>query len=78
MCVLFLPSSTLLLLFVCYLKNHVVVAFPVLLLFLFLAEYPIVSIEDPFDKEDWEHTKYFSGLQLCQVHLVFPLSILTP
>lgn len=30
-------------------------------------EYPIVSIEDPFDKEDWEHTKYFSGLQLCQV-----------
>lgn len=31
------------------------------------SEYPIVSIEDPFDKEDWEHTKYFSSLQLCQV-----------
>ncbi|RAL37396.1 hypothetical protein DM860_000090 [Cuscuta australis] len=30
-------------------------------------EYPIVSIEDPFDKEDWEHTKYFSGLGICQV-----------
>ncbi|XP_031122447.1 cytosolic enolase 3 [Ipomoea triloba] len=29
--------------------------------------YPIVSIEDPFDKEDWEHTKYFSGLGICQV-----------
>ncbi|XP_010557227.1 PREDICTED: cytosolic enolase 3 [Tarenaya hassleriana] len=31
------------------------------------AEYPIISIEDPFDREDWEHTKYFSGLGLCQV-----------
>ncbi|KAL2898817.1 Cytosolic enolase 3 [Bienertia sinuspersici] len=31
------------------------------------ADYPIVSIGDPFDKEDWEHTKYFSSLQLCQV-----------
>ncbi|KAJ0020246.1 cytosolic enolase 3 [Pistacia vera] len=31
------------------------------------AEYPIVSIEDPFDMEDWEHTKYFSGLGICQV-----------
>ncbi|CAH9074884.1 unnamed protein product [Cuscuta europaea] len=30
-------------------------------------EYPIVSIEDPFDKEDWEHTKNFSGLGICQV-----------
>ncbi|XP_074290206.1 cytosolic enolase 3 [Silene latifolia] len=30
-------------------------------------DYPIVSIEDPFDKEDWEHTKIFSGLQKCQV-----------
>ncbi|KDO66735.1 hypothetical protein CISIN_1g0116771mg, partial [Citrus sinensis] len=28
------------------------------------ADYPIVSIEDPFDKEDWEHTK--SVLQICQ------------
>ncbi|KAK4376069.1 hypothetical protein RND71_006746 [Anisodus tanguticus] len=31
------------------------------------SDYPIVSIEDPFDKEDWEHVKYFSGLGLCQV-----------
>ncbi|KAF5446808.1 hypothetical protein F2P56_032409 [Juglans regia] len=30
-------------------------------------EYPIVSIEDPFDKEDWEHVKQFSGLGICQV-----------
>ncbi|KAM7522111.1 hypothetical protein LguiA_012013 [Lonicera macranthoides] len=30
-------------------------------------DYPIVSIEDPFDKEDWEHVKYFSGLEVCQV-----------
>uniref|UniRef100_A0A7C9CZX8 phosphopyruvate hydratase n=1 Tax=Opuntia streptacantha TaxID=393608 RepID=A0A7C9CZX8_OPUST len=31
------------------------------------SDYPLVSIEDPFDKEDWEHTKYLSGLQICQV-----------
>ncbi|KAL9257057.1 Cytosolic enolase 3-like protein [Drosera capensis] len=30
-------------------------------------DYPIVSIEDPFDKEDWEHTEYFSKLQMIQV-----------
>ncbi|XP_062173103.1 cytosolic enolase 3 [Alnus glutinosa] len=30
-------------------------------------EYPIVSIEDPFDKEDWEHVKQFSSLGICQV-----------
>ncbi|KAH6765363.1 cytosolic enolase [Perilla frutescens var. hirtella] len=29
--------------------------------------YPIVSIEDPFDKEDWEHSKYFCSLGICQV-----------
>ncbi|KAL2541157.1 Cytosolic enolase 3 [Abeliophyllum distichum] len=33
----------------------------------FCIEYPVVSIEDPFDKEDWEHVKYFSGLGICQV-----------
>ncbi|KAG9131762.1 hypothetical protein Leryth_009487 [Lithospermum erythrorhizon] len=32
-----------------------------------LSDYPIVSIEDPFDKEDWEHVKYFSNLGVCQV-----------
>ncbi|XP_031401859.1 cytosolic enolase 3 [Punica granatum] len=31
------------------------------------SDYPIESIEDPFDKEDWEHTKYFSSLDICQV-----------
>ncbi|XP_052199139.1 cytosolic enolase 3 isoform X3 [Diospyros lotus] len=31
------------------------------------ADYPIVSIEDPFDKEDWEHVKFFSSLGICQV-----------
>ncbi|CAH1423610.1 unnamed protein product [Lactuca virosa] len=30
-------------------------------------EYPIVSIEDPFDMEDWEQAKYFTGLGICQV-----------
>lgn len=30
-------------------------------------DYPIASIEDPFDKEDWEHAKYFSNLGICQV-----------
>ncbi|XP_010262726.1 PREDICTED: cytosolic enolase 3 isoform X2 [Nelumbo nucifera] len=30
-------------------------------------DYPIVSIEQPFDKEDWEHTKKFSRLGICQV-----------
>ncbi|PNY17511.1 cytosolic enolase 3-like protein, partial [Trifolium pratense] len=29
-------------------------------------EYPIVSIEDPFDKEDWEHFKDISSLAICQ------------
>ncbi|ERN09640.1 hypothetical protein AMTR_s00029p00197890 [Amborella trichopoda] len=30
-------------------------------------DYPIVSIEEPFDKDDWENTKAFSALGLCQV-----------
>ena len=30
-------------------------------------DYPIASIEDPFDKEDWEHSKLFCSLGLCQV-----------
>lgn len=30
-------------------------------------DYPIVSIEDPFDMEDWEQVKYFSELGICQV-----------
>lgn len=35
------------------------------------SEYPIVSIEDPFDKEDWEHVKHFSSLGICQVCSAF-------
>ncbi|KAI0498406.1 hypothetical protein KFK09_021647 [Dendrobium nobile] len=31
------------------------------------AAYPIVSIEQPFDKDDWEHTKLLSELGICQV-----------
>ncbi|GAB2286294.1 Beta-enolase [Dionaea muscipula] len=31
------------------------------------SNYPIVSVEDPFDKEDWEHSKLFSRLQITQV-----------
>lgn len=31
------------------------------------ADYPIVSIEQPFDKDDWEHTKLLSNLGICQV-----------
>ncbi|KAL4571113.1 hypothetical protein LXL04_017864 [Taraxacum kok-saghyz] len=30
-------------------------------------DYPVVSIEDPFDKEDWEQVKKFSALGICQV-----------
>ncbi|XP_051113319.1 cytosolic enolase 3 [Andrographis paniculata] len=29
--------------------------------------YPIISIEDPFDKEDWVHSKHFTSLGICQV-----------
>jgi hypothetical protein len=47
------------------LRLHIVFVF-----FGFL-EYPIVSIEDPFDKEDWEHVKHFSSLGICQVCSVF-------
>ncbi|KAF6170180.1 hypothetical protein GIB67_038713 [Kingdonia uniflora] len=33
-------------------------------------DYLIVSIEEPFDKDDWEHTKLFTCLGICQeVHL---------
>ncbi|KAM7260139.1 hypothetical protein ACFE04_015880 [Oxalis oulophora] len=32
----------------------------------FCIEYPIVSVEDPFDKEDWEHVKFLSALGICK------------
>lgn len=31
------------------------------------ADYPIVSIEDPFEQDDWENTKAFTSLGICQV-----------
>ncbi|KAK7277017.1 hypothetical protein RIF29_18166 [Crotalaria pallida] len=31
------------------------------------SEYPVVSIHDPFDKEDWERIKSFSCHGICQV-----------
>lgn len=31
------------------------------------SEYPIVSIEDPFDQDDWENTKTLTGTGICQV-----------
>ena len=37
-------------------------------------DYPIVSIEDPFDKEDWEHIRNFCGLGICQVCRIYLIS----
>ena len=31
------------------------------------ADYPIISIEDPFDQDDFEHTGILTGKDLCQV-----------
>ena len=39
-------------------------------------EYPLVSIEQPFDKDDWEHSKKFTTLELCQVPIVLLFSTL--
>ncbi|EFJ36248.1 hypothetical protein SELMODRAFT_165356 [Selaginella moellendorffii] len=33
----------------------------------FCTEYPVISIEDPFDQDDWENTKTLTGLNICQV-----------
>ena len=30
-------------------------------------EYPIVSIEDPFEQDDWEPTKALTEMNACQV-----------
>jgi hypothetical protein len=30
-------------------------------------DYPIISIEDPFDQDDWDHTKKLTDLNICQV-----------
>ena len=48
--------------------NYLAYALCLCWIFLFeFVEYPIVSIEDPFDKEDWEHIKHISSLGICQV-----------
>mmetsp|Transcript_10742 Transcript_10742/g.25493 ORF Transcript_10742/g.25493 Transcript_10742/m.25493 type:complete len:480 (-) Transcript_10742:274-1713(-) len=33
----------------------------------FCEKYPVVTIEDPFDQDDWENTKKFTELGVCQV-----------
>eukprot|EP01134_Creolimax_fragrantissima_P000245 CFRG0245T1 len=33
----------------------------------FCDEYPIVSIEDPFDQDDWDSYTHFTSLEKCQV-----------
>lgn len=33
----------------------------------FCKDYPIISIEDPFEQDDWEHTKKLTDLKICQV-----------
>eukprot|EP00245_Coleochaete_scutata_P002385 TRINITY_DN1310_c1_g1_i1.p1 TRINITY_DN1310_c1_g1~~TRINITY_DN1310_c1_g1_i1.p1 ORF type:complete len:479 (-),score=144.03 TRINITY_DN1310_c1_g1_i1:286-1722(-) len=33
----------------------------------FCTEYPMISIEDPFDQDDWDNTKALTSLGICQV-----------
>lgn len=33
----------------------------------FCTDYPIISIEDPFDQDDWDNTKAFTAEGVCQV-----------
>jgi enolase len=33
----------------------------------FCADYPVITIEDPFDQDDWDHTAKFTAAGLCQV-----------
>ena len=33
----------------------------------FTTDFPIVSIEDPFDQDDWDHTAAFTAEGVCQV-----------
>ena len=30
------------------------------------ADYPIISVEDPFDQDDWENTTKFTAEGVCQ------------
>jgi enolase len=33
----------------------------------FCTDFPIVTIEDPFDQDDWDHTAAFTAEGVCQV-----------
>jgi len=33
----------------------------------FCADYPVITIEDPFDQDDWDNTGKFTAAGLCQV-----------
>ena len=35
----------------------------------FCHDFPIVTIEDPFDQDDWDHTAAFTAEGVCQVPL---------
>ena len=35
-----------------------------------ITEYPIISIEDPFEQDDWDHTKKLTDLAICQVRVL--------
>ena len=36
----------------------------------FCKEYPIVTIEDPFDQDDWDATAAFTAEGVCQVRTI--------
>lgn len=36
-----------------------------------IADYPIISIEDPFEQDDWVHTKKLTDLKICQVGIFY-------
>ena len=42
----------------------------------FTQDFPIVTIEDPFDQDDWDHTAAFTAEGVCQV--LFPPSAAHP
>ena len=33
----------------------------------FCKQYPIITVEDPFDQDDWDHWNQFTQEGLCQV-----------
>ena len=41
----------------------------------FCKEYPIVTIEDPFDQDDWDATAAFTAEGVCQVPTITTSSI---